>query len=111
MVSRSVPPVSYLLFADDCILFGEATTRGAKLSKDILREYRSCSGQYVNFKKSTVFFSTNTMEEDRRLVVNLMGIRSSNEPERYLGLPNMVGRRKKESFQNLKYRLKKCIDN
>lgn len=31
------------------------------------------------------------MEEDKRLVVNFLGVRSSNELERYLGLPIMVG--------------------
>ncbi|KAK5839778.1 hypothetical protein PVK06_008617 [Gossypium arboreum] len=110
-VSRNGPQISHLLFVDDFILFGEATSRGANLFKDILREYRSCLGQCVNFDKSTVFFCKNTTEGDRRLVVNLLRIRSLNEPERYLGLPNMVGRRKNESFQNLKDRLKKHIDN
>ncbi|KAH1107357.1 hypothetical protein J1N35_011125 [Gossypium stocksii] len=51
------------------------------------------------------------LEEDKRLVVHELGVRCSNEPERYLGLPNMVGRRKKEAFQNLKDRIKKQIDN
>ncbi|KAK5774337.1 hypothetical protein PVK06_042192 [Gossypium arboreum] len=110
-ISRRGPQVTHLLFANDCILFGEATSRGANLFKEILREYRSCSGQRVNFEKSTVFFSRNTEEEDRRMVVNILGVRSSNEPERYLGLPNMVGRKKKESFQNLKDKIKKRIDN
>lgn len=80
-VSNSGPLISHLLFTDDCILFGEATTEGANLFKDILREYRSCSGQCMNFDKSTVFFSRNTTKEDRRLFVNLLGVRSSNEPE------------------------------
>lgn len=109
--SRSGPRVSHLLFANGCILFSEATSRGATLLKGILREYRICSGQCVNFKKSTIFFSKNTSAKDRRAVVNILGVRSSNDPERYLGLPNMVGRKKRESFQNLKYRLKKRIDN
>ncbi|KAA3452471.1 reverse transcriptase [Gossypium australe] len=40
--SRSGPQVSHLLFVNDCILFGQATRRGANLLKEILREYRSC---------------------------------------------------------------------
>ncbi|KAH1114010.1 hypothetical protein J1N35_007388 [Gossypium stocksii] len=72
-VSRSGPKASHLFFANSCIVFGEATSKGANLFKDILREYKSCSGQYVNFDKSIVFFSKNTSEEDRRLVVNLLG--------------------------------------
>ncbi|KAA3486677.1 reverse transcriptase [Gossypium australe] len=41
----------------------------------------------------------------------MLGVRSSNDPERYLELPNLVGRRKKASFQSLKDRLQKRIDN
>ncbi|KAA3477623.1 reverse transcriptase [Gossypium australe] len=33
------------------------------------------------------------------------GVRSSNEMEKYLGLPNVIGRHRKESFQNLKEKL------
>ncbi|KAA3454784.1 reverse transcriptase [Gossypium australe] len=109
--SRRGPQISHLLFADDCITFGEATERGAGLLKRILQEYRRCSGQIVNFEKSTVFFSSNTGFEEKRMVSQLLGIRSSNDPESYLGLPNMVGRRKKEAFQNLKDRFKQKIDN
>ncbi|XP_040949964.1 uncharacterized protein [Gossypium hirsutum] len=110
-VSRNGPPISHILFADDYILFREATRSGVHLFKNILEEYRLCSGQCVNFDKSTVVFSKNTSEEEKQTVVNLLGVRSSNEPERYLGLPNMVGKRKKEAFQNLKDSLKKRIDN
>lgn len=39
-VSRRGPQVFHLLFADDCILFGEASSRGANAIKDILREYK-----------------------------------------------------------------------
>lgn len=36
-VCRSAPPITYLMFADDCILFGEVTDKGIQVIKDILR--------------------------------------------------------------------------
>ncbi|KAA3480176.1 reverse transcriptase [Gossypium australe] len=78
----------------------EASDRGANVLKEILRIYRRCSGQCVNFDKSTVFFSKNTFEIEQNLVVKILGVRCSNDLERYLELPNMVGRKKKESFQD-----------
>ncbi|KAA3489015.1 reverse transcriptase [Gossypium australe] len=99
--SRKGPEISHLLFANDCMMFGEATEKGAKILKDILKEYESCSGQCVNFSKSTIFYSSNTFEESKEAVSTLLGVRSSLSPEKNLGLPNVVGRQKKEAFQNL----------
>lgn len=65
----------------------------------------------MNFAKSTVFFSKNTLEEEKHSTANLLGVQSSDEPERYLGLPNMIGRKKKQSFQTLKDRLKQQVEN
>ncbi|KAH1055211.1 hypothetical protein J1N35_033276 [Gossypium stocksii] len=71
-ISRSGPQISHLLFTDDCIIFGQATRRGATLLKEILREDNK-----------------NTEEEDRQEVVNILGLRSSDNPERGLGFRNM----------------------
>lgn len=79
-VNRNGPQISHILFANDCILFGEATSIDANLFKDILRECKSCSGRCVNFHKSIVFFSKNTVKEDKRQVVNLLGVRNSRNP-------------------------------
>ncbi|KAA3483305.1 RNA-directed DNA polymerase [Gossypium australe] len=91
------------------------TLRGVKASKSdpqwILLEYENCSSQCVNYNKSTIFFSTNTQEGDKTIISRVLGVRTSNNTERYLGLPNMVGRRKKMSFQILKNRIKQRIDS
>ncbi|XP_012441961.1 uncharacterized protein LOC105766967 [Gossypium raimondii] len=109
--SRRGPMISHLLFADDCILFGEATERSVRNLKAILQEYEACSGQYVYFYKSMIFFSSNLVEGDKRSISAKMGIRCSTNMEKYLGLPNIVGRKKKESFQNLKDSIKNRIKN
>ncbi|KAA3482737.1 reverse transcriptase [Gossypium australe] len=110
-VCRGSPTITHLMFADDCIMFGEASNRGVNVFKDILTEYEACSGQCVNFEKSTVFFSSNVNEQDRNLVVQVLGVRCSNDPEKYLGLPNMVGCKRKWVFQELKDGLKQRINN
>lgn len=56
----------------------------------------------VNFDKSTVFFNTNIPVNGRMHLSSNMGVRHSNNAERYLGLPNLVSRNKKASFHVLK---------
>lgn len=79
--------------------------------KDILEEYEACSGQCVNFEKSTAFFSSNVADQDKDMVFQILNVRSSSNPKTYLSLPNMVERRKKIAFQKLKDRLKQRINS
>jgi hypothetical protein len=49
------PWVSHLLFADDCLLFTQASSRAGTRLMDILQSYQKGSGQMVNIQKSTIF--------------------------------------------------------
>lgn len=53
--ARGEPLVSHLLFADDLILFGEATSRQAKCMEDVMRNFCLLSGQEVSNSKSQLF--------------------------------------------------------
>ncbi|KAA3461310.1 reverse transcriptase [Gossypium australe] len=90
---RRDPEISHLFFADDCVLFGESTEGGAMILKQNLEEYESCSGQCINFDKLLIFFSLNMKIQNRDQILKLWG---------HLGLPNTVGRNKREAFQLLK---------
>ncbi|KAA3490135.1 reverse transcriptase [Gossypium australe] len=89
-VSRRESEIFHLLFADDCMKFREDTKQGARNMKEILKEYENCSGQCVNFNKSTIFYSSNTSAVAKELVTDLLGVRNSSNPEKYLGLPNAI---------------------
>lgn len=49
--------ILHFLFADDCILLREASDKGTRVLKEILKEYRKCSRQCVNFNKLPYFLA------------------------------------------------------
>lgn len=103
------PPGSHILFADDCIVFSEASQRGARRLQDVLETYSRGSGQLVNRDKSAVFFSRNSTEEMKVAVRQTLSIGQEALAERYLGLPTAVGRSSMEAFEFLPSRISKVI--
>lgn len=78
------------MFVNDCILFGNVTVNEALILKQILVEYKNASGQCVNFDKLIIYLSSIVGENVKEDVVGYLGVRSSTNPKRYLGLSNMV---------------------
>jgi hypothetical protein len=50
------PHVTHLLFADDIIVFLEATVESMHALREVLLAYESASGQKVNLQKSSIYF-------------------------------------------------------
>ncbi|XP_057999242.1 uncharacterized protein LOC131178309 [Hevea brasiliensis] len=59
MHSRRGPAISHLFFADDLLLFVEASLDQMRVIMDCLNLFCSTSGQHVNVAKSSVWFSSN----------------------------------------------------
>ncbi|XP_074355726.1 uncharacterized protein LOC141695374 [Apium graveolens] len=100
-IARGAPTISHLLFADDCYFFFRATKTEANIMKRILGRYESISGQMINYTKSSVNFSSNTIGRDRRDACQQLGVNEVQNPGKYLGMPMCVGRRKAATFSFL----------
>lgn len=61
--SRSGPPVSHLLFADDSLVFCIATEEEARNMAQILSMYQRASGQEINYAKSAISFAKGTPKQ------------------------------------------------
>ncbi|BFG37549.1 hypothetical protein CerSpe_238230 [Prunus speciosa] len=85
--SQSGPSVSHLFLADDLILFGEATSKQARIMKHCLEVFCQASGQTVNFDKSAILCSPNT---SRAVAIEISLICRSplrTNLGKYLGMP------------------------
>lgn len=103
------PWISHLLFADDCIVFSEASQRGANRLRSILETYSRGSGQLVNRDKSVVFFSNNCTDQMKDDIKDGLDIQNEALAEKYLGLPTAIGRSTKETFEYIPTRVKGAI--
>ncbi|XP_058756923.1 uncharacterized protein LOC131630149 [Vicia villosa] len=63
----------------------------------------------VNLDKSEVSFSQNVREEDKGMIRSMMGVKTVANHSRYLGLPMIFGRSKKEIFSLVVERVWKKI--
>ena len=105
-VCRKAPKITHLLFADDSMLFFKAEERKCRAMHIILTEYERESGEAINFQKSCIFFSRNVSPNSKDLVISILGVQSHLNTGRYLGLPSLIGKSKREVFGFLKDRLR-----
>ncbi|KAL6145062.1 hypothetical protein ACLB2K_055750 [Fragaria x ananassa] len=71
--SQSGPKILHLFFADDLILFVEASSQQTSLLKTCLDNFCALSRHTVSFEKSLVFCSPNTSNSTASLISNVCG--------------------------------------
>ena len=69
---------------------------------NILKEYEEVSGQKMNRSKTSLFFSKSVLEEEKHGIKVAIGVPEILHYEKYLELPSLVGKGKKESFKYIK---------
>ena len=104
-ICRRAPKVTNLLFADDSLLFCQATqTKGVAIAK-ILQTYAKASGQSINLVKSSVYFSNNTTSSQKQEMLKTLGVKEVDRFESYQRLPTLIGQAKYHTFSHLKDRI------
>ncbi|XP_060972000.1 uncharacterized protein LOC115703869 [Cannabis sativa] len=105
-VANGAPRVSHMLFADDSYLYCKATEMEARRIQEVLSKFELASGQKVNFSKSSIFYSANTLDTMKVRVNALLGMTTAIEGSLYLGLPSSMGRNKSAALGFLKNKVK-----
>ena len=99
---RRGPKLTHLLFANDSLIFCRSTMEECDKVLDLLHKYEEASGQKVNRSKTSLFFRNFVPKEVKHGIKVKLGVPEIRNYEKYLGLPSLVGKRKKESFNFIK---------
>ena len=108
-ICRGGPRLSHLLFADDSLIFCRALQSDSMALKEILHNYEMASGQQLNFEKSALFFSKNTPQQIKEDISTILGTSLTSNFGKYLGLPPLIGRKKRQAFEEIKTRIWKRL--
>ncbi|CAN1142459.1 Putative ribonuclease H protein At1g65750 [Linum perenne] len=93
--------LSHIFFADDLILFAEASTDQAQVIHSVLSAFGQASGQEVSKEKSKLYFSKNVSTGCRLGISQSLGIPITSNLGRYLGVPVIHGRVTVDHYKHL----------
>jgi hypothetical protein len=97
-ISRNSSTIHHLLFADDLMIFGKATSKEANSIHACLKKYCLWLGQSINSGKSSINLLKNTNPSTMALILNILPYSPNPTNSTYLGLPILFGNSKKEAF-------------
>ncbi|GKV45487.1 hypothetical protein SLEP1_g52559 [Rubroshorea leprosula] len=103
-LSRGGVSLSHLFFADDLMLFAQASREQMDVILDCLTQFARSSGLVLNLQKSKLFLSSNVHATVANLLSTRSGISLTSNLGTYLGIPISHGR---HSHRNYKYILEK----
>ncbi|KAK9911967.1 hypothetical protein M0R45_035844 [Rubus argutus] len=99
--SQSGPKISHLFFADDLMLFADATLDQACTLKNCLDNFCSLSGQTISYEKSLLYVSPNTGRDIATDISTICGSPLTNDLGKYLGMPLIHSRVNKYTYAGI----------
>ena len=105
-VAKGSPRVNYLLFADDTMFFCRYDHKSCAALLSILHRYESASVQKINNQKSAITFSSKTQMQTKDKAKKEFKIEKEGGQGKYLGLPELFGRKKRDLFSIIVDRIK-----
>lgn len=109
MVARGGVGVTHLFFADDLMLFGEASVDQIRHIMWCMGEFSKSSGFCINLHKSLIFCSSNTMCRVKRRIGEVADIPVTENLGRYLGIPVLHKRVTRDTFRYILDGMKKKL--
>lgn len=79
--------------------------------KEILSSYEKASDQVLNLNKSELMFSSNVLPQTRVNISKVLGVQERPGVDKYLGLPTLIGRNKRDVFHYIKDRIWRKISS
>ncbi|CAN0907250.1 hypothetical protein LINGRAHAP2_LOCUS24701 [Linum grandiflorum] len=108
-IARTAPAVSHLFFADDTFIFLKIDADSISSLKKLFDLYQRVSGQKINFNKSAIYFSHNAPLPLQDFYGRILGVKSIGSQDKYMGIPSLVPRSKKDMFRDLEDKLRERL--
>ena len=87
------------------MLFCKATEEICRSTVDLLHVYKNSYDQKINIDKSSVFFGLNNLEVVKDSIKGILGVQAFLTHEKYLGLPSLIGKSKRQILSSLNDRV------
>ncbi|KAJ4757132.1 RNA-directed DNA polymerase (reverse transcriptase)-related family protein [Rhynchospora pubera] len=91
-IAPATPLLTSIMFADDLIIFGEASETQAVRTVRILNTFCELSGQQVGQEKSRIWFSRGTTQQTKACIMRILSAGEGNDSHIYLSVPVVASR-------------------
>ena len=109
LACQNGPKISHMFFANDSLIFRQATVGEGEEIMRILKVYEDSSRKLLNKQKTSLFFSQNIDPATQEAIKTLFGAQVIKQHETYLGLPSLIVRSKTNTFAHLKEKVAKKL--